>query len=220
MAIVKPGKSGTFNGKIGDVVITRWRDKIVSRDVPTPSTKPKTVPQLTQQSKVRLVGKFLSSISSVIAVGFQSNAKGITEMNAAMSQHLQTAITGAYPNFTLDYTKVVISSPKAKTQIDDGYGAKAVAVADAKVTVSWTVQDPTAFPLTTPDDLGYLVFYDTNTGRFVIYAGKGTRSALTVTAQISRSLVGHKFHGFMFFTSADQKYVSESEYLGPFTLIA
>lgn len=220
MATVKPGKSGTFNGKIGDVVISKWKGLLVSRDVPTPSKKPKTLAQLDQQSKLKLVPPFFAKLSDIITLGYQTPGKNMTAMNTAIQAHLKTAIAGVYPNYTLDFTKVMITSPFWKTEIDGGYGATGVAVADAKVKVTWTLQDPPANATTSAADTVYLVFYDTVTQRFTLYANKALRSALTVTAQISRASVGHKFQGYMFFVSPDGKSVSFSEYLGAFTLIA
>lgn len=219
MAIVKVGKSGTFIGKIGDVVLARWKNKIVSKDVPTPSSKPKTVPQLNQQSRFKLVTEFFTKLSGVLAIGYQTQRNVMTPVNAAVQAHLKTAVTGVYPNYTLDFTKIMVTDPLPNTQIDTGFGATAVAIADAKVKVTWTINDPVSNAGTKPEDLVYLVFYNSNTKRFVLYPNKGIRSALTTTAQIPRSFVGNKFYTYMFFVSTDGKFVSETEQLGSFTLL-
>lgn len=220
MATVKPGQVGDFNGKIGQVVLSKWRDVNVGRSTPKKSTKPPTLAQLDQQSKFGLVTGFLSSISDILAIGYQAGSGGVTPMNAAVSHHLSNGITGVYPNYALDYTKVVISNPSSKNEIDSGYAASVLAVADAKVTVSWITNDPPANKATSLTDQVYLVFYNITKNRFVTFEGKGTRAALSTTSQIPRSFIGDKFHGYLFFVSQNGKSVSYSDELGGFTLIA
>lgn len=223
MATVKSGKVGVFRGKIGDVVIYKREGQLLGRDVPSKSTKPPTLAQLDQQSKFGLVTSFLSSIADLLAIGYQSSGSGnLTPMNAAVRYHLSNAITGVYPDYQLDYTKVVISNANVKGEIDGGYTVSATPVADAKVTVTWLASsaDALANKLTSPADQLYLVFYNITKGRFVTFEGKGTRADLTTTAQIPRSFVGNKMHGYLFFVSPDGKSVSVSDDLGGFTLIA
>ena len=47
MATVKSGKVGVFNGKVGDVVIYKRDGILLGRDIPSKSTKPATLAQLT-----------------------------------------------------------------------------------------------------------------------------------------------------------------------------
>lgn len=221
MATVKSGKVGVFNGKVGDVVIYKRDGILLGRDVPSKSTKPATLAQLTQQAKFGLVNSFVSGLSDLIAIGYQhKRANGITPLNAAVSYHLNNAVIGTYPNFTLDYSKVVVSNVKGKGEIDGGFAASAIAVADAKVTVSWITQDPPSNAETQLTDAVYLVFYNITQDRSVTYESKGTRSALITTVQIPRAFIGNKFHGYLFFVSTDGKSVSYSDDLGAFTLIA
>lgn len=223
MAIVKPGQVGDFNGKIGQVVLTKWRDVNVGRSAPKKSTKPPTLARLDQQSKFGLVTGFLGSIADLLAIGYQSSGSPkLTPMNAAVRYHLSNAVTGVYPDYQMDYTKVVISNANVKGEIDGGYTVSATAVADAKVTVTWLASsaDALANKLTSPADQLYLVFYNITKQRFVTFESKGTRAALTTTVQIPRSFVGNKIHAYMFFVSPDGKSVSVTEQLGSFTLLA
>ncbi len=221
MATVKSGKVGRFNGKIGDVVIYKREGKLLGRDVPSKSSKAPTLAQLTQQVKFSLVNSFAGNISDILTIGYQhSRANGMTAMNAAVSYHLNNAVTGVYPDFQLDYSKVRVSDAKGKGEIDGGYASSLLPAADAKVTVSWIVQDPAGIPATAPADLVYLVFYNITKERFVTFQKKAARSLLTTTAQIPRSFIGDSFHGYLFFVSEDGKSVSDSEDLGPFTVIA
>ncbi|HEY0175694.1 MAG TPA: DUF6266 family protein, partial [Pedobacter sp.] len=200
--------------------ISNWRDVTVGRSTPKKSTKPPTPAQLDQQSQFGLVTGFLGNISDILALGYQFGPKGITPMNAAVRYHLNTAVKGAYPEYQLDYTKVVISNGNAKNEIDGGIDASALAVADAKVTVSWITAEHTDDNPTLPADLACLVFYSTTKQRFVTFKGKAERSLLSTTVQIPRSFVGDNFQGYLFFVSPNRKSVSFSDYLGSFTLIA
>ena len=220
MAILIRSIVGRFNGKIGEAVLTKWKTILVGKSLPTKSTKPPTVAQLVQRLRFGLVTGFFSNLADFIAIGYQNHPEGVTPMNFATQSHF-SAITGVYPNYVLDFTKIKVSNPwKLKYEIDGGFTPAAVAIAGNKVTVSWILTDVVQNKSTLDTDMAYLVFYSVNKGKFVTYGGIAERSLLKATATMPRSFIGDKFHGYLFFVSPDGKLVSESEYLGQFTLIA
>lgn len=220
MATLKRSIVGVFNGKIGEAVLTTWKDQLVARSLPTKSKKPATAAQLAQRLRFGLITGFFGDISDIIAIGYPANNGGLTPVNAAVQYNLPIAITGTYPGYAIDFTKLEISSAKGTTEIDGGFAPTITAIAGAKVTVSWITGDPVANKATKDTDLAYLVFYSTTKQRFVTFEATAERSVLTKTAALPKSFVGDKFQGYLFFASADGKAVSYSDYLGQFTLIA
>jgi len=126
MAILKQGSLGIFKGKIGALVISKWKDQYVGKSKSVRSKKKATVPLLTQQSKFKTASKFLRMVRSVVSFSFQKPPKNMTAMNYAMLYNLKHSISGEYPDFALDYAKVKLSKPADyMTEIDNGFNALA-----------------------------------------------------------------------------------------------
>src|SRR5690606_414754 len=53
--------------------------------------------------------RFLQPMTDFLRVGFKLYANKMTQFNAAMSYNLNNAITGAYPNFMIDYTSALVT---------------------------------------------------------------------------------------------------------------
>lgn len=219
MALIKNGQVGDFTGKIGNVVVAKWKDLTVGRSTPKKSTKPLTLKQLTQQLRFKLVGEFFNRISDLIQIGYQSGTGKLTAVNAAVKEHIDKVIIGVYPNFTLDYPKITISVPFNKAEVDSGFNTKAVPVANHSVEVTWSLSDY-ANIRTLPTDQLYAAFYSVEQKRFLLYTAGAARSELTTTIRLPQVFIGNTLHAYCFFASADAKLVSYSEYLGSFKLLA
>jgi hypothetical protein len=219
MATVKPGIVGNFNGKIGEVVLSRWKDTNVGKSTPRKSTKPPKLAQLDQRARFGLVNKFFGSISKVVSAGYQREKSNRTKMNIAVSYHLEKAVTGTYPNYVLDYSKILISDPDPKNSIDDGIATEVVPGEKNTFKISWFAADM-GFGNSKPTDNAYFLFYSPVQEKFILFPGPAIRSSLTHTVRLPRIFEGEKLHGYMFFFSEDGKAVSFTDYLGQYTLLA
>lgn len=220
MSIIKRGQVGDFNGKIGQVVISQWRGLTVGRSTPKASTKEPTLKQLNQRSKFGLVTMFYGNVSEFISIGHESDNTGPTAINLAVRNGLKNAITGVYPTYALDYSKLPIAGLKVKNEIDGGYQTSLVPLAQGELEISWTVENPPLNPISKPTDLATFVFYSPVKEKFVIARGAATRAMLKYTIQLPRPYVGDTMYGWMFFLSEDKTYVSASDHLGTFKPIA
>lgn len=112
MAIAKNGINGGFSGKVGSVIGYQWRGIDVMRSLPRPSKKKRTVAQLANQQKMKIVQEFLKNIIYFVRVGFKKEAdeRVMSAFNVAMSYNKKQAITGEYPDQRLDYAKVIVSN--------------------------------------------------------------------------------------------------------------
>lgn len=216
MGTYNPGVFGTFNGKVGSVVASKWKGIKVVKNYPEKSSKPKSELQLIQTSQFGLVGSFLKKASGLISVGYQGVSGAVTPWNVALKYHLKEAITGTYPNFQLKYEMVRLS-------LDSGLmnyapDAKAVALAGMIVKVSWKME-VTANKSMLPTDKAHILLYNPAKKNAMSVIGNVLRSGLTTDLPMPSYFTGDVMYGWLFFTSANGKIVSETQYLGSVTII-
>jgi len=220
MSKVEAGQIGTFKGKTGQVVVASWRGKLVGRKTPTKSKKPGTEVQNEQRSKFGLVTSFFRGLGDIIKIGYQYQKTGMTPMNAAVQYNLENAVTGTYPDYELDFSKIMLSNPIGAGEIDTGFAPTAVAAEDAVLKVSWQINPGrNASTKTSPDDRLSVLIYNVSRKRFMSYGGLALRSALKHDLELPYFFKGDTCHAYMFFTSKSVKEVSMSEYLGQFIVL-
>lgn len=210
MGTILRGILGGFSGKIGNVIGSSWLGVDYMKSLPRKSKKPPTINQLTSRAKFALAGKFLNDIAALISVGFQSHKKNELPMNAAMSYHIEKAITGVYPDFEMDYPKVKIS----KGSLMVAYLPEMDTVVGGKLKIDWVNNSPAVPGNTNATDQLTVVVYNPVKDMFVSLVGVATRLAETYTMQLPMSFVGDEVHAWMGFVSASGKKVSDSNYLG------
>src|SRR5690606_8587410 len=126
------GAIGTFSGKVGSIIGSSWRDIHYMRGLPKKRTKPFSEAQLAQQQRFKLVGAFILPLKGLFEIGFGRAYTGVSTLrNQAMAENLP-AVTGDYPDFTLDYSKLKFSNggllpPRGVT----------VTTGEHEVTVAW-----------------------------------------------------------------------------------
>lgn len=216
MGTYNPGVFGTFNGKVGSVVASKWKGIKVVKNYPEKSSKPKSEPQLSHTSKFGLVGSFLKKASALISVGYHGVSGAVTPWNIALKYHLKEAITGAYPNFQLKYEMVRLSLNDSL--MNHAPDAKAVALAGMMVKVSWKIE-ANANKSTLPTDKAYILLYNPAKKMSMSVTGWVLRSGLSVDLPLPSYFTGDVLYGWLFFTSANGKIVSETQYLGSVTVI-
>lgn len=76
---------------------------------PSSVANPQTEGQFDQRSKFATVLQFLQPMKDFIKVGYNNYAIKMTQFNSAMSYILKNAVTGPYPDFSIDYDNALIS---------------------------------------------------------------------------------------------------------------
>jgi len=109
MATFQKGILGGFSGKIGTIVGFNWRGLDVMRSLPKRSSRTASEKQLMVQAKFSLVAHFLAPIKPLVAAYFGQPAEEKSRFNLAFSYHNREAIIGTYPDFEMEYTKVIIT---------------------------------------------------------------------------------------------------------------
>src|SRR5688572_26671038 len=123
MGRISEGMLGNVKGAVGNVVVTKYRDQAVIRKKAVRSDSKRSMTQLVQQAKFSVAIRFILKMGKFLEISYKSKIKRLTGKNAATKDLLEKAITGAYPNFTIDYSKVRVAvntgvpEPEAPTTV-------------------------------------------------------------------------------------------------------
>jgi hypothetical protein len=201
---------GDMSGKVGTIVLTKWKGINVVKSIPSKAKKVSFL-QLRQRNLFKSVMQFLEGVTDVIKLGYQlpKNA-AMSEMNMAASYHLLNAVVGEYPDYSIDLSKVKFTNPITSTE--KGWNSKFTGGKNLAFEVNWEL-NPFPEKVTCRNDNAVVVIYDSTSRKFM-YEATNERSALSYSFSELIGLTGHDFYGWLFFISADGKRVSETEYLG------
>ena len=110
MAKYSRGTFGLISGTVNNAVGTSWRGVNYLRNVAKKSNKGPSTGQLAVQAKLVLAANQLTRIKKVLNLGFSDKKLNkITGYNAAVREFINNAITGEYPDFSVDYSKMQLS---------------------------------------------------------------------------------------------------------------
>ncbi len=208
MGKYKKGILGAFSGKIGTVVGSSWKGIEYMRSLPRPSTKAATDQQMIQRAKFALVSAFFRSASALINMGYQSLAQGKSGYNVATSDFIADAIIGTYPDFEIDYSKVLFS----KGTLTGAYGVNAVSESGS-VKVNW--DDNSNSGTAKASDQIVILVYNPDKGQFVYDINTGAlRSAAEDTLLMPVEFLGDTVEVWVAFMTPDKKIFSTSMYVG------
>ena len=212
MGKIRRGILGGFSGKVGNVVGASWKGIAYMRALPLSVKNPRTLKQRTQRSRFLLATKVLKSLQSVIKSGWALKAKGCSAFNAAMSYTVLSAIKGQYPNFSVDYSKVLISTGNltgAKDYSTDGYDKM-------KSNVLWTNNSGTGSAKA--DDVALIAVFNPTKNEIVTPATKVLRSTASTTMLLPEHWDGDNAHVYLGFIAEDGKEIADSVYLGQYSV--
>ncbi len=211
MATFKQGVLGGFSGKVGPVIGTSWKGKAVIRARALSHNDANTVAQQQIRSKFKMLIQFASVSYGFISVGLKKQATDVTEMNTAMSLNFENGFTGTWPNYELNYTKLVLSRGK----IDNPYNA-AAQVQGNDLNFSWT--DNSGIGNALENDKVMFLIYNTSKKQAVYDTAASDRSSRQTTYTLPTSWTGDTIEVYFAMHRADGDEASNSLYLGSFTL--
>lgn len=209
MGKYKKGILGPFSGKIGTVVGSSWNGIEYMRSLPKPSTKAPTDQQMIHRAKFGLVTGFLKPISSLVNLGYKSQASGMTGYNVATSDMIAAAITGIYPEFLLDYTKVLFS----KGSLTGVYSVVSTSTDPGEIGITWA--DNTGSGTAKATDKAVVLIYNPAKSAFVYNLNNGAeRSAAADTIILPAEFSGDTVQVWTAFMTPDKKTFSTSIHVG------
>jgi hypothetical protein len=213
MGTIKQGILGGFSGKVGTVIGSSWKGISYMRGQAQHVKNPRSAGQLNQRSKFSLALSFLQPVVPYIRIGYKSQAAKQTEFNAAMSYTIKNAITGSYPSYALDFTKIVVSKG-GLTQVT---GATASWNNNSnEVKIDWTDNSGVGNALATDKAMPFI--YNKAKGETIYDTAGATRATHTQSLTVPNDWEGDKVEVYLGMVSDDGKEVADSIYLGEVTL--
>ena len=214
MAIVQNPITGRTKKKFGTAVFSKQFGKNTMRTKPIEVSNPKTVLQKQQRSKFTLMVALSRMFLPFIRIGFKQVATSMSQFNMFMKNNIKEVISGTYPNYTIDFTKLIVS----KGTLMGVDGGTAAAAAGRLINIAWVDNSGTGDALETDKALQLVINYDKGT---VLQDTIGkTRldvaSALTAPA----SWVGDDVHVYLAFRDEAGYKVADSSYLGTVTIVS
>ena len=214
MGKISQGVLGGFSGKVGNVVGGSWKGIDYMRIKPASVANPRTAAQVDQRSKFSIVLNFLQPLSEFLRVGFKLYAKKMTQFNSAMSYNLNHAVTGAYPNFSIDYPNVLVS----RGQLNGAIGAAATSTNPATVDFTWVDNSGPGRSKASTTDKAMLLLYNASKGIAVYNLEGESRDTGAQSLDTPADFSGDDVEAFMAFISEDGSQVSNSVYVGSVTV--
>lgn len=195
-------------GKLGNTVGYFLNDKFIMRTIGEITGKP-TKNQLSARQAVKATSAFLEPIMDFIHIGFELEGKKTrtSAQNQAFSYIRKNAVRGAYPNVSINYTKVLVTMGFIPLALDIE-----VSIDETGVVCSWGT------------DLKVNGAHWADQVMIVAYCAKLSKAMfLTAGAQryhgkehmpIFNIPKGHDLEIYVSFISEDRKRIATSRYMG------
>ena len=204
MATFKSHTFGKISGKYGDALATQ--SKATGKNylrVASEPTNPRTDKQIAHRAKFGFMNSALVPFYSV----FKENFGGHMGIRYAVNLAYKNAISGEYPDFVIDMSKVIMSEGNLYTVSNTAIEKDGM----AKFKVSW---DTTVLDGTDPNSLTSFVFFNEDTRQVYTCSDNATLMEGTVTIDMPVIWNEANIHVWLYFVSADGLRKSSSQYIG------
>jgi len=169
-------------------------------------SNPKTAKQEAQRAKFGMVNSQLSCMRKLFKITFGTK-EGIHE---AVSLAFKTAIKGTYPDFSIDYTKLIMSMGGVN-------GTGQVSVTKTTGTTAKVDWDTTVGSESTANDVVNLIFFNP-TAKIALLNNDVARSIGTDQVDLPTIWTGADIYCWIFFRNPDTLLTSTSQYIGQLQL--
>lgn len=212
MGEILKGANGGFSGKAGSVIGSSWRSINYIRGLSKRSSKAPSELQVEQQKKFALVVSFLAPIKKLLEESFSSmDTSRSTAYNLGVHYNLDNAVTGEYPDFKIDFSKMVIS----RGSLVKPYGVSVRSMEAGIVTVSWPDLNNGANAYSS--DLAKIVLYNATKKVHILSIGEAKREDKEVAISVPEEFSNDEAEVLIYFTSTDGRN-SPTTYAGQVTI--
>lgn len=209
MAQLPNGLFGGISGKLGTLVGFYKNGKFCLKTASAKVNNPKTDKQLLARMRFSLISKISKALTPTISVGFHSVEK-MTACNLFMRENNPKAISGTYPNLTVEYKNIVMSHGT----LPFGATTKAIA-ADGMLSISWT--DNTGIDTAMATDTVSVGLYNTVKGEGLNRANIGiTRKNGCMIITTPERWKDDTFVAYLLLAREDFSNYSDTLFLGTF----
>lgn len=214
MGRISKGILGGFRGTVGTVVGSSWKGIEYIRSKSTIRNTTASKKQLEQRARFKLVTSFLNTISTLLKISFAGFAINQTGRNHALAYNLENAVTGIYPNLSLDFAQVLVARG---SKLPNAGSPVASSAAAGKVTYNW--QDNTGTGDAKAGDKAMMVVHCPELDKSVYITEGPARNAMTGELDVPE-FAGKQVHTWLSFISEDGKHVATSAYAGSVNVMA
>lgn len=209
-AILPAGLIGSGSGKMGNVVLSKWKSIKTVRAYQPIVRQNETTPLLTQRSRFRIFQHVASACIAAINIGFQKFTSNMSAYNYFIKQNIMNAMTGSYPSWTVDFSKLKFSSGTLEGVDDPANSAHTV----SQWEVEWTDNSGIGAALAT-DKVYLLLVKDGSelTGGVKLCSPVNRSVGISVTT-LPAAWAGQTLSQYLIIVSLDGQRVSDSQYVG------
>jgi hypothetical protein len=169
--------------------------------------------QLEQQAKFTLMVNFLQAITDFLNVSYKKAAVQMSGFNKALSANIQFAVTGTYPDFTIDYPKVQLS----KGSLPIVAASTAVSTVAGKVAFTWADNSKIAQGALS-SDMAFVAAYNEEQKHWIVNDAAAARNVGTCVLDVT-GYSGKQLQTYIGLLSADGKKASTTLYTGSVTVL-
>lgn len=209
MAIFKKKNFRMFTGLIGPMIVSTWRGIVYARAKQRKSTvgKKGTEGQISARGKFRYLHQFLIPFHSYINIGFSGKAVNKTEINAAFTANYHQAVKGTYPDLSIDYSNLQLSTGKLAGLVEPMLSCNDFGL----IEVSWKTD---ARQRGSYNDHLLLVLYSELHKRTDGFIGHAQRGDHYCNFPIRKEMQKGRIHVYVSLSSQNRRLTSDSQYLG------
>ena len=213
MGTINQGIMGGFSGRVGTVVGGNWNGIDYMRSGNINRSDAKSTPQLNQRSRLSAVMQLLKPLKGFLRIGFKKRAANMTAFNAAMSYNMSNSLTGTFPDYEIDYSKVLVSKGKLPGALNPA------AVSSSATEIGFTWDNNSAKIDAMAGDTAVLVMYNAEKQKAIWLVSDQTRMDGSQTITLPASFSGDEVQCYLSFQNASQTVISDSQFVGSLVVL-
>jgi len=214
MAIVQNPITGRTTGKFSTAVFSKQFGKNTMRSKPLEVKNPRTLAQREQRAKFSLLVELARKFLTFIRTSFKQTAIGMSEFNSFMQTNINEVISGAFPDYTIDYDQLIVS----KGTLTGATGETASAIAGNSVTIDWVDNSGVGDALST--DKALMLILNPNSSNVVYDTTLKTRADQTADLVVPNDWIGEEVYVYLSFMNETGDKVADSSFVGSVTIVA
>ena len=197
-----------LSGTLGDKVYFVKNGIQYTRARPVHNLKPMTAAQLDQGAKFTAVMQFLQPLTVFLRIGFKNDKATMSPFNAAMSYNFKNALTGAYPDYSIDYSRALVS----RGALPGALNPTIVSFTGGKIEFSWENNSSETDAMA--NDKAVLVVYNPIKQQAEFLLSGKSRIGGSQVITLPSEFTGDRVHCYIAFQKANQTAISNSRYIG------
>jgi hypothetical protein len=200
-----------IQSKLGDLVYYRYRGQLMVKKASSRKRNNPTECQQERQAKFALMVNFLGSLRDFFKVTYKEYNRNKTGYQKAFKENYHTAITGSYPSFSIDYSKVRLGNGTLSHVTDTSVHSPD----PGKLVFSWGESDNSHRSLSS--DQFYVALYSEKLKLWIFKFENAERCKKFCRVDAGH-FSGTRVHIYNGFVSADGKQASTPLYTGALTI--